>query len=307
MAALDRPAALRLCAGDGRLLRELGDSSTPALAALDLGRREIFRIPAADGVMLPAAWILPPGFDPAKKYPVVLSLYGGPGARSVRDAFPRRLDDAYLATQGIIVMTVDHRGAGHHGKRGEELMHRCLGKWEMADYGSAVAWLRRQPFVAAERIGISGGSYGGYVAALAVVSAPDLFSCGIAEYSVIDWTLYDSVYTERYMDTPQENPEGYRQASVLTHAASYRGGLRLTHGSMDDNVHMQNSLQLLDVLLDQGKTLELMIYPGQRHGIRGKKALENALASIGFWKKHFFSEEVRPAGPVGAVRPEREE
>jgi len=305
--ALDRPAALRLCAGDGRLLRELGDSSTPALAALDLGRREIFRIPAADGVMLPAAWILPPGFDPAKKYPVVLSLYGGPGARSVRDAFPRRLDDAYLATQGIIVMTVDHRGAGHHGKRGEELMHRCLGKWEMADYGSAVAWLRRQPFVAAERIGISGGSYGGYVAALAVVSAPDLFSCGIAEYSVIDWTLYDSVYTERYMDTPQENPEGYRQASVLTHAASYRGGLRLTHGSMDDNVHMQNSLQLLDVLLDQGKTLELMIYPGQRHGIRGKKALENALASIGFWKKHFFSEEVRPAGPVGAVRPEREE
>lgn len=302
--SLARPASLNLCAGDGRVLRRLGDSAAPALFATELGRRELFRIPAADGVQLPAAWILPPGFDPADKYPVVLSIYGGPGARAVRDVFPRRLGDAYLAAQGIIVMTVDHRGAGHHGKRGQELMHRCLGKWEMADYGSAVAWLRSQPFVDAGRIGISGGSYGGYVAALAVVSAPELFSCGIAEYSVTDWTLYDSVYTERYMDTPQENPEGYRQASVLTYAASYRGGLRLTHGSMDDNVHMQNSLQLLDALQDLGKSLELMIYPGQRHGIRGQKALENALASVEFWKKSFFAKE---SGPGGQVRQERQE
>lgn len=303
--SLAEPWRLRLCRGDGRVLRSLGESATPALAAHALGRAEIFRIPAADGLQLPAAWILPPDFDPGRKYPVVLSIYGGPGARSVRDAFPRRLNDHYLAAQGIIVMTVDHRGAGHHGKRGQELMHRCLGKWEMADYGSAVAWLRGRPFVDGSRIGISGGSYGGYVAALALVSAPDLFCCGIAEYSVTDWALYDSVYTERYMDTPAENPEGYRQGSVLSHAGTYRGGLRLTHGSMDDNVHMQNSLQLLDALLDLGRTVELMIYPGERHGIRGKKAAENAVSSVEFWKRRFFSEEVGPVRPVGHVRQEK--
>jgi dipeptidyl-peptidase-4 len=283
------------------VLRSLGESATPALAGYALGRAEIFRIPAADGLQLPAAWILPPGFAAGNQYPVVLSIYGGPGARSVLDAFPRRLDDHYLAQQGIIVLAVDHRGAGHFGKKAMEGMHRCLGKWEMADYGSAVAWLRTQPFVDGDRIGISGGSYGGYVAALALASAPDLFACGIAEFAVTDWTLYDSVYTERYMDTPAENPEGYRQGSVLSHAGTYRGGLRLTHGSMDDNVHMQNSLQLLDALLDLGKTVELMVYPGERHGIRGKKAAESAVSAVEFWKRHFFPEEVRPVRPVGHV------
>ena len=303
--SLRQPWRLRLCRGDGRVVRSLGESVTPALAGCALGRAEIFLIPAAGGLQLPAAWILPPDFDASRKYPVVMSIYGGPGARSVRDAFPRRLGDHYLAALGIIVMTVDHRGAGHHGKRGQELMHRCLGKWELADYGSAVAWLRQQPFIDGGRIGISGGSYGGYVAALALVSAPDLFRCGIAEYSVTDWALYDSVYTERYMDTPGENPEGYRQGSVLSHVGTYRGGLRLTHGSMDDNVHMQNSLQLLDALLDLGKTVELMVYPGERHGIRGRKAEENAASSVEFWERHFFSKEVGPVRPVGQVRQEK--
>ena len=122
-----------------------------------------------------------------------------------------------------------------------------------------------------------------------MVAAPDVFPCGIAEFSVTDWSLYDSVYTERYMDLPAENPEGYRQASVLTHAATYRGGLRLTHGSMDDNVHMQNSLQLLDLLLDEGKTVELMIYPNERHGIRGRKAVESSRSNVEFWKRKFFA------------------
>jgi dipeptidyl-peptidase-4 len=187
-------------------------------------------------------------------------------------------------------------------------MHRCLGKWEIADYSSAVAWLRTQPFVDGGKIGITGGSYGGYVAALAVVSAPDIFSCAIAEYSVTDWALYDSVYTERFMDLPAENPEGYRQASVLSHVGTYRGGLRLTHGSMDDNVHMQNTLQLLNSLLDLGKTAELMIYPGERHGVRGRKAVEDASSSLAFWKKMFFArEEVGPVGPGGQVRQEKKE
>ncbi len=300
-----QPAVLELCTRDGQIVRRLGKSATPAFSQYALGKAEIFRIPAGGGLELPASWILPPDFAADKKYPVVISIYGGPGMRSVTDSFPRRLGDYYLAQEGIIVLAVDHRGSGHFGKKGMEAMHRCLGKWEIADYARAVAWLRTLPFVDGSHIGITGGSYGGYVAALAVASAPDLFSCGIAEFSVTDWSLYDSVYTERYMDLPTENPDGYRQASVLSHAATYRGGLRLTHGTMDDNVHMQNTLQLLDRLLDQGKTAELMVYPGERHGIRGKKAAEEAMSALDFWKRHFFASQ--EAGPVGPVRQEKAE
>ncbi len=141
------------------------------------------------------------------------------------------------------------------------------------------------------KIGITGGSYGGYVAALALAAAPDSFSCALADFAVSDWALYDSVYTERYMDTPAENPEGYRQASVLSHLQSYRGGLFLIHGSMDDNVHMQHTLQLLDGLLDLGKTAELMVYPGERHGVRGVKSAAYYRSTIDFWRRKFFSEE----------------
>lgn len=300
-----QPAVLELCVRDGQVVRRLGESTSPKLAQYGLGKTEIFRIPTEDGLKLPAAWILPPDFSASNKYPVVISIYGGPGMRSVLDAFRRRLDAYYLAQEGIIVLTVDHRGSGHFGKKGMDAMHRSLGKWEIADYGSAVAWLRTLPFVDGSRIGITGGSYGGYVAALAVASAPDLFSCGIAEFAVTDWALYDSVYTERYMDLPMENPEGYRQASVLSHAASYRGGLRLTHGSMDDNVHMQNTLQFLDRLLDLGKSAELMVYPGERHGIRGKKAAEEAMSALDFWKRHFFA--AQGVSPVGTAPKEKAE
>jgi dipeptidyl-peptidase-4 len=206
------------------------------------------------------------------------------------------------------VLKVDHRGAGHHGKKGMAAMHRRLGKWEIADYSSAVSYLRALPFIDGGKIGITGGSYGGYVAALALAAAPEFFSCGIAEFGVMDWALYDSVYTERYMDLPAENPEGYKQGSVLAHAATYRGGLRLTHGSMDDNVHMQNTLQFLNAILDLGKTAELMVYPGERHGVRGRKYVESAGAALEFWKrKFFFSEEVGPVGQVGPVRQEKQE
>jgi dipeptidyl-peptidase-4 len=302
--SLRQPAVLELSAVNGQVIRRLGESALPVLGQYALGKTEIFRIPAGDGLKLPASWILPPDFDPGRKYPVVISVYGGPGSRSVSDAFPFRLGNYFLAQEGIIVLTVDHRGSGHFGKRGMDAMHRCLGKWEIADYSSAVRWLRALPYVDGARIGITGGSYGGYVAALAVVSAPDTFPCGIAEFSVIDWTLYDSVYTERYMDTPAENPDGYRQASVLTHVASYRGGLRLTHGSMDDNVHMQNSFQLLNALLDLGKSVELMIFPGERHGIRGRKVVEEASSGFAFWKRHLFPQTM---APVGAATTEKQE
>ncbi len=185
-----------------------------------------------------------------------------------------------------------------------EAMDHCLGKWEIADYSSAVDYLRTLPFVDGKKIGITGGSYGGYVAALALAAAPDSFSCGIADFAVSDWSLYDSVYTERYMGLPAENPEGYRQASVLSHLPTYRGGLLLVHGSMDDNVHMQNTLQLLDAMLNLGKTAELMIYPGERHGVRGVKAVEYYRSALDFWKRKFFSLGRSRTGRTGRTRKE---
>lgn len=301
--SLQQPAMLRLCARDGGVLRRLGESATPALRRIALGKVEMFKIPTGDGLQLPAVWYLPPDFNAEKQYPVVLSVYGGPGRRSAKDVFPRRLDDYFLAQQGIIVLKVDHRGSGHFGKQGMAAMHRCLGKWEIADYSSATAYLRGLPFVDGKKIGISGGSYGGYVAALALAAAPDSFACGIADFAVSDWSLYDSVYTEKFMDLPTENPEGYRQASVLTHLPTYRGGLRLTHGSMDDNVHMQNTLLLLNGLLDLGKTAELMVYPGERHGIRGIKATEFRKAALDFWLRKFFPE--RCAAPGAETVPDK--
>ncbi|TFG73901.1 MAG: S9 family peptidase, partial [Chrysiogenales bacterium] len=271
-------------------------SATPALRRVALAKVEIFKIPTADGLQLPAVWYLPADFNAEKKYPVVLSVYGSPGSRSATDAFPRHLDDYFLAQQGIIVLKVDHRGSAHFGKQGMEAMYRCLGKWEIADYSSAAAYLRGLPFIDGKKVGITGSSYGGYVAALALAAAPDSFACGIADFAVSDWSLYDSVYTERFMDLPTENPEGYRQASVLTHLPTYRGGLRLTHGSMDDNVHMQNVMQLLNGLLDLGKTAELMVYPGERHGVRGIKASEFRKAALDFWLRKFFPERCAAPG-----------
>ena len=290
--SLQRSSRLELCDRMGRQVRLLGDSASAALSCCRLAKAELFRIPSSDGFLLPAVWYLPPGFDPAAKYPVILSIYGGPGAAQVSDSFPRRLDDYFLAQLGIIVCKVDHRGSGHFGKKAMDAMHRCLGKWEIHDYSRAAAYLRGLPFVDGQKIGISGGSYGGYVAALAIMAAPEFFNFASADYSVIDWTLYDSVYTERYMDTPAENPEGYRQASVLSYLDNYRGGLRLTAGTMDDNVHWQNTVQLIDRLLNKGKTAELDIFPGERHGVRGQKRAATDRLEINFWLRVFFNSKL---------------
>jgi dipeptidyl-peptidase 4 len=306
--AVGVPPRLLLCrvGPDGTVTRQrlLGDSAAPAFANYELGQAELFRIPTTDGLQLPAHWILPPGFQPGQTYPLVLSVYGGPGAGSVANSFPRGLSDYFLAQQGIIVMSVDHRGSGHFGKKGEALMYRRLGYWEMNDYVEAVKYLRKLPFVDGNRIGITGGSYGGYVAALALMKEPGYFHCGIAAYSVIDWRLYDAVYTERYMDTPQQNPDGYRDASVLNYVDQYRGNLRIVHGTLDDNVHLQNALQLLDRLEEAGKSVELMLYPGERHGIRGAKAAESFQANLDFWSRHFFGRSRRPGSDRDPAGPE---
>lgn len=268
----------------------IADSKLAEMDKYNLARVELFTIPTKDGYDLPAKWFLPPNFDSLKKYPVIFSVYGGPEIMTVRNVFSRRgFGNYYLAQNGIIVIQVDNRGSGHFGKKGKDELYRHLGTWEIDDLVTAAEWLRKKSFVDTNKIAITGGSYGGYTTSMALSRASKYFKYGIAKYAVTDWRLYDNIYTERFMDTPEENPEGYRYASVMTHAEDYKGGMLITHGTLDDNVHMQNTIQLIDVLEDLGKDFELMIYPNQRHGIRYPKYPHSARLDVKFWQKKLMN------------------
>ncbi|MEW6511019.1 MAG: S9 family peptidase [Bacteroidota bacterium] len=284
------PTRMALHTEEGTLVRELADSKTNEFDRYELARTELFTIPTFDGYALPAIWTLPAGFDPAKRYPVLISVYGGPLSPTVSDGW-KGIGEQWLAQEGVIQMSVDHRGSGHFGKEGAAQMYRCLGKWEMHDYGEAARWLRSRPFVDTTKICITGASYGGYVACMALTAGAGLFTHGLAGSSVTDWRLYDSHYTERYMDTPAENPEGYKEGSVMTHADRYRGLLRIVHGTMDDNVHMQNALRLVDTLEDLNKHFELLIYPGGRHGWGGPKAIHSRNENYRFYYRYLIGKE----------------
>lgn len=286
------PAKMELFSANGKSIRMLGDSKSDIMNEYNLGKVELFTIPTSDGWELPAKWTLPPDFDKTKKYPVRFSIYGGPNASSVSNSTGYSLSNHYYAQHGIITISVDHRGSGHFGKKGVELMHRNLGKWETHDYIEAVKWLRKKPFIDPGRIGITGSSYGGYMTLMGMTAGADYFTHGQARSAVTDWRLYDNVYTERYMDTPEQNPEGYDYGSVMTHADKYKGHLLITHGTMDDNVHMQNIIQLISTMEDLGKDFELMLYPGGRHGWDGPKRVHSTRESVQFWFRHFLGKEL---------------
>ncbi len=288
----ENPAKMGLFKTDGKAVKILGNSKLPAMDEYNWGKVEMFTVPTEDGYDLPAMWILPPDFDENKKYPVIFSIYGGPNAPSVRNSFRRSFGADYLAQNGIITFIVDHRSTGHFGKNGIELMHRNLGKWEMHDYIEAVKWLRKKSFIDAEKIGMTGGSYGGYMTCMAMTKGADYFTHGIANYSVTDWLLYDNVYTERFMDTPEQNPEGYKNGSALTFADQYKGKMLITHGTLDDNVHMQNTIQFIDKLEDLDKEFSMLLYPNKRHGWGGPKRTHLMRESTQFWFRHFLDKEL---------------
>lgn len=284
------PTAVSLCDRRGKEIRKIADSKTESFGEYLIGETELFRVRTKDGYDLPVSWTLPVKFDGTKKYPVIISIYGGPNSAAVSNSWGG-LKGQWLAKEGVIQVSVDHRGSGHFGKAGAALMYRQLGKWEMDDYIEVVKWLRGRAFVDSSRICITGGSYGGYVAALALTYGADYFPYGIASYSVVDYRLYDSHYTERYMDTPAENPEGYKNSSVLTWVDRYKGLLRIVHGTMDDNVHMQNILQLVNSLENSKKHFELMIYPGGRHGWGGAKATHLRNENYRFYYQYLLGKE----------------
>lgn len=275
---------------DGKLMHTIANSKNPQIDAYQLGKVEYFTIPSGDGYDLPAWWVIPKNLDQtsdAKKYGVIFRIYSGPDAPTVRNSFSRSLRDHYYANNGVITISVDHRASGHFGKKGVSAMHRKLGHWEVRDLATASQWLKTKPFIDPDRIGIVGHSYGGYMTLLALAKANESFTHGVSGAPVTDWALYDTVYTERYMDRPQDNPEGYKQGSVLTFAKQIKGKLRLIHGTIDDNVHFQNSLQLVRILTDADIPFEFMAYPGSRHGI--KQRVHRSDSENAFWFKHFLN------------------
>lgn len=287
--AIGAPPTLTLRRADGTRVRELRGVGAESVARIAWGRPELFTVPSGDGYDLPASWVLPPDFDPARRYPVLIQIYGGPDAGTVRNAFPG-LPAHYWAQRGVIAMSVDHRGSGHFGKRGVALMHRSAGKWEMHDLAAAARWLRERPFVDGRRLGIAGHSYGGYTTLMAMTHAAGQFDFGQAGAAVTDWRLYDTIYTERYMDLPAENPDGYLDGAVLTWIERYRGGLRITHGTVDDNVHLQNSLQVVDWLTRHNRPFEVTLYPGSRH--RYRQRAHEARESHDFWMRSLLAAKI---------------
>ncbi len=274
----DTPPSLTLRRIDGRkidvLVANTLDTSHPyAPYRAAHQRAEFGTLQAADGQTLYYQLIKPMDFDPAKRYPVIVDVYGGPGNQRVRNAwggFPRGNEGFFrqlLAQQGYLVFTLDNRGSGFRGTAFEGALYRRMGSIEIDDQVRGVEFLRTLPYVDARRVGIFGWSYGGYMALMAMVRAPEYFTAGVAGAPVTDWRLYDTHYTERFMSTPSNNPEGYRDGMVMTHAANLRGCLLVMHGMADDNVLFTHSTALFKTLQDLRKPFEVMPYPGSKHAL----------------------------------------
>lgn len=286
------PSKVTLLDNKGKLVKELADSKSSDFENYNIGKTEYITIPSEDGKFdLPVIITYPVDFDESKVYPVVMSIYGGPDAGTVRNTW-KGTSSQYWAKEGIIQITCDHRASGHFGKQGVAWMHRSLGKWEMIDYITVAKWMKAKPWVADDKLLITGHSYGGYMTCLALTKAADYFDYGIAGAPVTSWELYDTHYTERWMDTPQDNVQGYQEGSVLMYVDKYKGGLRIMHGDIDDNVHLQNTMQLVDALTDKDVPFELMIYPGSRHGFERSKMAYDFKERIRFYYQFLLEKPV---------------
>ena len=292
------PPQIELFRNDGTrlatLLRnDLADAEHPYAKYRDAQRAiEFGTITAADGsTPLHYSLIRPDGFDPQKKYPVVVFVYGGPATQTVTRAWPARSDalfNQYLAQQGYVVFSLDNRGTPRRGRDFGGALYGKQGTVEVDDQLRGIDWLKAQRWVDPARIGVHGWSNGGYMT-LMLLARTDAYACGVAGAPVSDWGLYDTHYTERYMDLPASNPDGYRDARVLAHIDGLVGEdapkLLLIHGMADDNVLFGNSTAVMSALQQRGQPFELMAYPGAKHGLAGKDALHRYRLSEDFFAR----------------------
>lgn len=296
---LNTPAAVAILDNNGILIREIGSAKGADMDNYSINKPELLRVKSADEKFdLPMTIIYPENMQMGKKYPVIVNIYGGPDAGTVYDQWAWSARSQWLSREGIIQVALDHRASGHFGKEGVSYMHRQLGYWEIEDYKLMVKSLIDKGIADPKKICITGFSYGGYMSCLALTKASDVFTHGMAGGSVTSWELYDSAYTERFMDTPKENADGYKNTSVLNYVDNYKGKLLIVHGTMDDNVHLQNSVQLIDKLQEKKKDFEMMFYPGGRHGWGGPKGMHFDNLKTQFIYKHLLEKPV----PEGLLR-----
>ena len=276
----------------------VADMEGPDYDASKYALGKLVYITTQDGFNLPAIMVYPKDFDKSKKYPVHVDIYGGPDTPMVRDRWTHPTPaNQWYSDNGIIQMIVDPRAAGHNGRAGLDMIYRQLTVWEVKDFCAWADAIKDLPYV--DKIGVEGFSFGGTMTSMLLMQAPDKFHYGIAGGGVYDWALYDSHYTERYMDTPQNNPDGYEVSKVMNYVEGYpvdysndNGNvmLKLTHGTGDDNVHHQNTLQLLDALHREGKKFDFMIYPDGMHGYYGYQGDHFLKANHAFWLKYLKGE-----------------
>ena len=263
------PPRLDLYRADGTRVATINENKVPELAEYHLSPAEFVNVSTDDGAKLYGMMIKPPDFDPSRKYPVLISVYGGPHAQVVRDAWggANFLWHQMMAQKGYIIFSLDNRGSFGRGHNFETPLYHHFGKVELGDQLAGVRYLKSLPYVDGSRIGIWGWSYGGFMTINALLNAPDVFKAGFAGGPVTDWRQYDTIYTERYMGRPQENPDGYKDSSPVTHAANLKGKLLIAHGTGDDNVHFANTLEFVDKLIQADKYAEVSLYPGRGHGV----------------------------------------
>ena len=271
----NNPSFISIYDSKGKQIRilENNDELIKKMAEFDISNKELFMFKTSEGIELNAWMIKPSNFDATKKYPVFLTFYGGPGSNKVNNSFDGRdfFWHQLLAEKGYIVMCVDNRGTMYRGKAFKHATYKQLGKLEVADQIETAKYLGQLPYVDKTRIGTFGWSYGGYLSSLCITKGADYFKMAIAVAPVTNWRYYDNIYTERFMSLPQENASGYDDNSPINHVSKLKGKYLLIHGSADDNVHYQNTMEMVNALVNANKQFDLFIYPDKNHSIYGGK------------------------------------
>ncbi|SJZ66253.1 S9 family peptidase [Porphyromonas cangingivalis] len=273
---------------DAKVVKLLEDNSklSATLAQYKMPKKEFMTLKIADGTELSAWMIKPSNFDPSKRYPVVMTQYSGPGSQEVKNEYEADWTTA-MAEEGFIVVCVDGRGTGFRGREFKKCTYLNLGITESNDQIAAAKALGKLSYIDGSRIGIFGWSFGGYNVLMCMSRGNGTFRAGVAVAPPSDWRLYDTIYTERYMRTPNENPEGYRQTSVLSHVDGLQGKLLIVHGTADDNVHIQNIMHLTEALIAADKDYDMMVYTDKDHGIRGGNTRNHLFRKvISYFKTH---------------------
>ena len=304
------PTQIRVCrSSDGRG-QVVADKKGPDYDASKYALPQLIYITVDNGLKLPAYIVYPKNFDPSRKYPVHVDIYGGPDTPLVKDFWMQPSSrNQWWSDNDIIEVTADCRAAGHNGRAGLDMVYKHLNTYEVQDFISWAKYLKSLPYVDGDKIGVEGFSFGGTMTCMLLFTAPEYFHYGIAGGGVYDWILYDTHYTERFMETPQTNPEGYRDSKVIKYvpeypvvydaasAAAAEAGeiepimLKITHGTGDDNVHFQSTLQLIDALHQHNKKFEFMIYPDGMHGYHGYQGNHFLNSNREFWLKYLCSKK----------------